>query len=567
MSPPLLTVDNLAVEFHSGGQTVRAVDGISFSIEKGESFALVGESGSGKTVTALSVLRLLTAGGRITQGRALLDGVDLFGLSERDMCRLRGSKVGIVFQDPMTFLNPVLSIGRQVAEVLALHNHLRGKALHSRVLALLEQVGLPEPAQRYNAYPHQLSGGQRQRVMIAIALAGEPDLLIADEPTTALDVTLQAQILRLLKDLQRQTGMALWLITHDLGVVAQIAERVAVMQSGRLVEQASLSTFFDHPQHPYTQNLLAALPSIEHCGRPASPTTTSNASVGYAQRTLHGFTGTEPDATALTVARPLLQVTDYCVYYPVRKGVFQRVVDHVKAVDGVSFALEPGATLALVGESGCGKTSLGKAMLGLIPSHGGEIRFDGTNIADLQGEARRRLCANMQIVFQDPYSSMNPRLTVGDIVAEGLDALYPRLDKTERRERVERLLLQVGLTVAARLRYPHEFSGGQRQRICIARALAVEPKLLVCDEPTSALDVSVQAQIIRLLRQLQEEHGLSYLFISHDLAVVAELAHRVAVMYQGKVVEMGEARQVLLTPRHEYTRRLLEAAPRCRVPG
>ncbi|BBL71347.1 ABC transporter ATP-binding protein [Methylogaea oryzae] len=537
MSQPLLSVENLAVEFRNGGQAVRAVDGVSFRIAKGECFALVGESGSGKTVTALSVLRLLVAGGRIVGGKAALEGTDLFRLSEWDMCRVRGSRVGVVFQDPMTFLNPVLTVGRQIAEAVALHRGLKGDALRTRVVELLDMVGLPDPQSRYGAYPHQLSGGQRQRVMIAIALAGEPDLLIADEPTTALDVTLQVQILGLLKELQQRTGMALWLITHDLGVVAQIADRVAVMQSGRIVEQAPLKTFFERPQHEYTQKLLNSLPTVDGCGRRPAP----------------------------EERRPLLAVEDFRVYYPVRKGVFQRVVDHVKAVDGVSFELEPGSTLALVGESGCGKSTLGKSLLGLIPHHAGAIRFDGEDVTVARGEKRRRLCARMQIVFQDPYSSMNPRLIVGDIVAEGLDSLFPDMTRDERRERVERLLVQVGLPPEARLRYPHEFSGGQRQRICIARALAVEPKLLVCDEPTSALDVSVQAQIIRLLKQLQDDHGLSYLFISHDLAVVAELAHRVAVMRQGRVVEQGDARQVLLSPGHDYTRRLLAAVPR--LPG
>jgi ABC-type microcin C transport system duplicated ATPase subunit YejF len=535
---PLLAVNNLAVEFGNGGQVTRAVDGVDFTIARGECFALVGESGSGKSVTALSVLRLLTAGGRIVQGRAVLDGIDLFGLSEREMCRLRGGKVGIVFQDPMTFLNPVLTVGSQIAEVLALHSGLRGPALKARVVELLDQVGLPDPQARYGVYPHQLSGGQRQRIMIAIALAGEPDLLIADEPTTALDVTLQAQILDLLKTLQQRSGMALWLITHDLGVVAQIADRVAVMQAGRIVEQSSLDGFFQRPQHPYTQKLLDALPSIERAlARP------------------------KPSFCYVAGTPPVLQVQDFRVYYPVRRGILQRVVGQVKAVDGVSLRVEAGQTLALVGESGCGKTTLGKAVLGLIPHSGGTIHFNGSDVAGFSGEERRRLCGKMQIVFQDPYSSMNPRLTVGDVIAEGLDSLYPQMARSERRERVERLLLQVGLAPEARQRYPHEFSGGQRQRICIARALAVEPKLLVCDEPTSALDVSVQAQIIRLLRQLQDDTGLSYLFVSHDLAVVAELACMVAVMYRGQVVELGDARRVLLSPRHEYTRHLLEARP------
>jgi peptide/nickel transport system ATP-binding protein len=532
----LLAVSDLHVAFRQGADWVPAVDGVSFHIGKGESFALVGESGSGKSVTALSVLRLLPHNARIAGGRVRLGGADLFDLPEFAMGAVRGKRIGIIFQDPMSSLNPVLTLGRQIGEVLRLQRGLNGAALKTRALELLDHVGLPDPARHLDEYPHQLSGGMRQRAMIAIALAGEPDLLIADEPTTALDVTLQAQILELLKRLQRETGMALWLITHDFGIVAELADRIAVMRAGRIVEQNGRE-FFQGPRHPYSRELLAAMPRLDACvNRP--PTTHAE--------------------------QPLLEVSDFKVHYPIKKGIFQRTVDYVRAVDGVSFALGRGETLALVGESGCGKTTLGKGILNLIESSGGRVRFEGTDITGLRGEARRRHYAEMQIVFQDPYSSMNPRMVVGDIVEEGLRAQHPAMTAAERRERVEDLLRSVGLPAAARLRYPHEFSGGQRQRICIARALAVEPKLIVCDEPTSALDVSVQAQILRLLRELRERRGLSYLFITHDLAVVAELADRVAVMHRGRIVETGETRQVLFEPEHAYTRRLLAAVPKLR---
>ena len=533
MNTPLLAVENLHVAFRQGAEAVSAVNGISFDIRQGETFALVGESGSGKSVTALSVLRLLPLGGKILQGSARLDGVDLFRIPEREVCLIRGRRVGMIFQDPMSSLNPVMTIGRQIGEVLRLHKRLDGKALKTRAVELLEQVGMPRPAQHFDEYPHQFSGGMRQRAMIAVALAGEPDLLIADEPTTALDVTIQAQILALFKRLQRETGMALWLITHDLGIVATMADRVAVMRKGEIVEAAQAEPFFAKPEHPYSLQLFDARPRLESClGRERA------------------------DA-----APPLLEVRDFKVWYPIKKGLFQRVVDHVRAVDGVSFILPKGQTLALVGESGCGKTTLGKAMLNLIGSAGGQVLFDGLDVTGSAGEARRRRCADMQIIFQDPFSAMNPRMVVGDIIEEGMRALQPELSEAQRRERAEELLEAVGLDKAARLRYPHEFSGGQRQRICIARALAVNPRLIVCDEPTSALDVSVQKQIIGLLKELRRRQGLSYLFISHDLAVVAELADQVAVMKEGKIVEIGPVEQVLFAPTHEYTRKLLQAVP------
>lgn len=542
---PLLSVRDLRVAFSQGGGWVPVVDGLSFDIARSECFALVGESGSGKSITALSILRLLPQGGYIQGGQALLDGTDLFAHSERTMESVRGRRIGIIFQDPMSSLNPVLTLGRQIGETLALQHRLKGQRLRRRAMELFDQVGLPHPARHLDEYPHQLSGGMRQRAMIALALAGEPALLIADEPTTALDVTLQAQVLELLNRLRRETGMALWLITHDFGIVAEIADRIAVMRAGRLVESSG-PEFFEGPCEEYSRALLAAMPRLDAC----------------LEREANAGCSPEPSDGVIS---PLLDVSDFRVHYPIKKGILQRTVDHVRAVDGVSFSLGRGETLALVGESGCGKTTLGKGLLGLVPSSGGGVRLNGEMVIGQRHKQNHHTSRNeIQIVFQDPYSSMNPRMVVGDIVAEGLLAQSPRLSATQRQEKVESLLLAVGLPAATRLRYPHEFSGGQRQRICIARALAVDPQLVICDEPTSALDVSVQAQVIALLRDLQRRHGLSYLFITHDLALVSELANRVAVMQAGKIIEQGPVRQVLLQPQQDYTRRLLAALPKLR---
>lgn len=524
----LFAVENLTVQF--GNACV--VDNISFEIQKGETFALVGESGSGKSMTALAALNLLPHNASVKSDAMRLQNENLAQLAENDWCKIRGRRIAIIFQDPIASLNPVMTIGAQIAEVLKLHFQLSKNEMKQRVIELLQQVELPNAAGRINDYPHQLSGGQRQRVMIAIALAGKPDLLIADEPTTALDVTIQAQILQLLKTIQKQTGMALWLISHDLALVASIAKRVAVMQNGKIVETGEAKSLFENPQHPYTQKLVAALPSMQSC-----------------------------ENKTISEKPVLLQVKNFHCHYPIRKGIFKRVVDYVHAVDGVSFSLEKGKTLALVGESGCGKTTLGKALLHLIPSNGGEVFLDGVSLHELKGEALRQQRAAMQIIFQDPFSSMNPRLLVGEIIAEGLRALRPEMPASERENRVRALLRRVELPETAMYRYPHEFSGGQRQRICIARALAVEPKVIICDEPTSALDVSVQAQIIELLKTLQREQAMSYLFITHDLAVVAEIADDVAVMFKGKIVEQGAVQQVLLSPQHPYTQKLLSAVP------
>ena len=533
MNKPLLSVEQLSVTFNA---QQKVVEDISFNINPGETFALVGESGSGKSITALSVLRLLPNNARLTASAINLNDDNLLQRSEFDICKIRGRRIGLIFQDPMSSLNPVMTIGSQIEEVLIIHFSLPAETIRQRVLELLRQVEIPNPEDRLKDYPHQLSGGQRQRVMIAIALAGNPDLLIADEPTTSLDVTIQAQILALLKAIQQKTGMALWLISHDLALVSSIADRVAVMQQGKIVETGPTQALFSDPKHPYTQKLLAALPSINNAGK------------------------NEP-ANFLEQEKPLLKVNDFKVYYPVRKGLFKRLVDHVRAVDGVSFEIQQGKTLALVGESGCGKTTLGKSLLNLIPATSGQVNLNGVELQGLSGEAIRIIRASIQIVFQDPFSSMNPRMLVNDIIGEGIRALRPDIHTSERKTMVMALLHQVGLPEDAALRYPHEFSGGQRQRICIARALAVEPKLIICDEPTSALDVSVQAQIIQLLKTLQQEKGVSYLFITHDLAVVAEIADDVAVMYQGKIIESGKVKQVLTQPLHPYTQKLLAAAP------
>jgi peptide/nickel transport system ATP-binding protein len=525
--PPLLNIENLSVVFRQSGETVSAVNHLSLSINRGETFALVGESGSGKSVSALAVLRLLPRGGKVVSGSVQLSGEELFKLPEYAFNRIRGRRIGIIFQDPLSALNPVMTIGRQIGEMIRQHFSYGRTEIRVRTLALLAQVGLPRPEQHLRQYPHQLSGGQRQRVMIALALAGEPELLIADEPTTALDVTIQAQILALLKQIQQQTGMALWLITHDLGIVHDMADRIAVMRHGEIVETNGCAAFFDKPVHAYSRQLLDAMPRMQSCrGR-----------------------------SARAGQPPLLTVQDFRVYYPVRSGIFQRTTGYVKAVDGVSFSVAQGESVALVGESGCGKTTLGKALLKLIDHSGGQFSFAG----------QHRSQHALQIIFQDPYAAMDPRMLVGDIVAEGIRVQSPQTEAGALRRQIEQLLEAVGLPAAARLRYPHEFSGGQRQRICIARALAVNPALIICDEPTSALDVSVQRQILDLLKTLRTTQNLSYLFISHDLAVVAELADRILVMHQGVIVESGPAEQILFAPQHAYTRKLLASVPRLRM--
>jgi peptide/nickel transport system ATP-binding protein len=606
MTDKLLQVSNLQVTFGAGSNCVRAVDGVSFDIRRGETFALLGESGCGKSMTALSLLQLVPQpAARIAGGRILLDGQDLLSLPEVAMRSVRGRRIAMIFQEPMTSLNPVLTVGEQIGETLRRHHGMKGRAERARVLELLDAVGIPDPKQRIDEYPHQLSGGMKQRVMISIALAGEPELLVADEPTTALDVTIQAQVLDLLRKLQRDTGMAILLITHDLGVVAEMADRVAVMYAGQIVEQAGRDAFFSAPQHPYSRKLFESLPGLDkRAGRLAvirgSVPSLSQAFNGCrfvdrcdaAWQTCrevvpawvdtdaggvrchladHRYAATRPAATPSTLvgedvvparnetAAELLTVRDLKVHFPIHKGLLRRVAGYVHAVDGVSLTIPAGRTVALVGESGCGKTTVG--ILQLIRPTAGQVRFQNDELTQLSGRALRHRRADFQIIFQDPFSSMNPRMMIGEIIEEGMVAQGIGGDRTARGARVDELLHQVGLNSSMRNRYPHEFSGGQRQRLCIARALAVNPRLIVCDEPTSALDVSVQAQILNLLKRLQDELGLAYLFITHNLAVVGYLAHEVAVMYLGRIVEYGPVEQVLAHPRHPYTRALLSAVP------
>jgi len=524
-----LSVRDLSIAFRSGGRDHLAVDRISFDIVKGECLALVGESGSGKSATALSILRLLpypTA--HHPSGSIHFHGRDLLKLSEREMRQVRGDDITIVFQEPMTSLNPLHTIEKQIGEILLLHRGLTGKPARERTLEVLTQVGIPDPLTRLKAYPHQLSGGQRQRVMIAMALANEPDLLIADEPTTALDVTVQAQIIALLKDIQSRLHMSLLFITHDLGIVRKIAQRVCVMKDGKIVERGDVERVFDSPEHPYTQALMAAEPRPD----PAPP---------------------QPEAPIL------LKTEQLKVWFPITRGLMRKTVGHVKACDGLTIELRKGETLGVVGESGSGKSTLGRAILRLISSDG-LIAFMGNDLQGLTFKEMRPHRRDMQIVFQDPYGSLSPRMSVGDIIKEGLKVHQPELTNKQRDERVAQVLRDVGLNPDMRFRFPHEFSGGQRQRIAVARALVLEPSFIVLDEPTSALDMVIQAQMVDLLRDLQKRHNLTYLFISHDLRVVAALASRLLVMRHGLVVEAGEAAELFRNPKTDYTRALFAAA-------
>lgn len=528
-SETLLQARNLSVAFRQGRNETLAVDRASFKIGRGEAVALVGESGSGKTVSALSILKLLPyPSASHPTGEIFFQGRNLLAAPEDELREIRGRRISMIFQEPMTSLNPLHTIEKQVGEVLKVHRGLDDKDVRVRVLELLRKVGIRDPERRLQAFPHELSGGQRQRVMIAMALANEPDLLIADEPTTALDVTIQAQILELLKDLSREMGMALLLITHDLGIVRKMARRIYVMKSGKIVEEGQTEAIFNDPQHPYTQHLLAAEPK----GKP-SP-----------------FDPSSP---------VVLETTDLKVWFPIKTGLLKRTTDYVKAVDGVSLELREGQTVGIVGESGSGKTTLGLALLRLTSSKG-PIVYIGNRIDSYSSKQMRPLRKEMQIVFQDPYGSLSPRLSVGQIIEEGLIIQHPRLGYEERRARVGAALAEVGLEPEAQDRYPHEFSGGQRQRIAIARAMVLKPKFVMLDEPTSALDMSVQAQIVDLLRGLQNKRELAYLFISHDLRVVQALCNYVIVMRSGKVVEEGPAARIFEAPREAYTRALLAAA-------
>ncbi len=617
----LLRVSNLVIDIG----VACPVDGVSFSIEAGECFALLGESGCGKSMTALGLMRLLPPGARVSQGQVEFAGTQLLALPENRMRQVRGGGIGMIFQEPATSLNPVMRIGHQIGEALALHEQLQGVAARARAVELLMQVGIPDPVRRLDEFPFQLSGGMKQRVMIAMALAGRPRLLIADEPTTALDVTIQAQVLDVLDALRRKQGMAVLLISHDLGVVARMADRVGVMYAGQLVEEAPRAQFFAHPAHPYSVRLFSALPDparrganlatipgnvppaethhvgcrfVERCPealaqcREAAPAwravnadqrmrcvlerlpgiekvgTSRGLPAGRADdapRSFESFSGQSPSGTAAegdhdTMVPPLLSVNDLRVHFPIRRGLLQRTVGHVRAVDGISLQLQAGRTLALVGESGCGKTTAGKAILQLVSPTSGQVHLKGQLLVGLSTSELRPLRAQMQMIFQDPFASLNPRMRVGDIITEGMRTLGLAAGRKKKSaERVAELLGRVGLAAEMASRYPHEFSGGQRQRIAIARALAVNPSLLVCDEPTSALDVSVQAQILNLLAQLQREQQLAFLFITHNIAVVDYLAHEVAVMYLGRIVERGTTDEVLRNPQHPYTQALLAA--------
>ena len=552
---PLLDVHGLYVDIAGESGMTHAVKRLHLAISRRETFALVGESGCGKSMTALALLRLLPDAGRIVGGQIDLDGEDLNRLPESAMRGVRGGRIGIIFQEPSTSLNPVMRVGDQIIETLIAHTPLRGAAARARAVDWLRRVGIPEPERRIDDYPFQFSGGQKQRVMIAIALAAEPVLLIADEPTTALDVTVQAQVLDLLADIQREMGMAVLLITHDLAVVKNVAHHVALMRGGEIVESADAEEFLRAPKHPYARQLFEAIPTFEKRGTPL--TESGLEAMARDDARMAGSPKTRD-------AGVVLDVQDLKVHYPVRKGPLRRIASWVKAVDGVAFTLKAGETLALLGESGCGKTTTGKALLRLIDgAHvSGRAMLQGHDLLSADRRTLQRLRQDIQIVFQDPYASLDPRMRVGDILDEGLASLRTGMDKESRRAHAARLIERVGLPSNTLARYPHEFSGGQRQRIAIARALAVEPKVLICDEPTSALDVSVQAQILDLLRELQLELGIAYLFITHNFGVVEYLADRIAVMDGGRIIELGQADAVLHQPRQDMTRRLLAAVPR-----
>ncbi len=618
----LLEIDNLETILHTGDAPVHAVDGLSLTISKGETFALLGESGCGKSMTALSIMRLLPDVGEILAGSIKINGQDLLQLPETNMRTIRGKHISMIFQEPMLSLNPVLTIAEQINEVLTRHFNLTSEACQKRIVELLDQVGIPDASRRMHDYSFQFSGGMKQRAMIAMALAGEPQLLIADEPTTALDVTIQAQVLELMRQIQQRNHMAILLITHDLGVVSEMAQRIAVMYAGEIVELATRENFFANPAHPYSKQLFASLPekqkrdqplavisgnvpsltqtfvgcrfadrcdhAMERCHQlpPQWETMVTGHQVrchlysnSETQRASHQSTqlrlgleeNTQAEVISSSTNTTLLKVDNLKVHFPIRRGLFKRVVGQVKAVDGLSLTIHSGKTLALVGESGCGKTTVGKSILQLISPTEGSVRFKNQELIGLEREALRQMRSEFQFVFQDPYSSLNPRMRIIEILSEGMDALNvtathePDHKKNPtafpREKAIDALLQQVGLPLETKWRYPHEFSGGQRQRIAIARALAVNPKLLICDEPTSALDISVQAQILNLLNSLQNNLGLAFLFITHNIAVVEYLADDIAVMYLGRIVERGQIDEVTSNPKHPYTQALLSAVP------
>ena len=604
----MLEIDDLHVALDADAGLVRAIAGMTLSLSRGETFALVGESGCGKSMTALALMRLLPENGHVAAGAVRLDGENLLALPEGQMRSMRGGRLSMIFQEPSTSLNPVMRVGDQIVEAIEAHTELRGAAARAKAIDWLGRVGIPEPQRRIDDYPFRLSGGQKQRVMIAIALAAEPDYLIADEPTTALDVTIQAQILDLIRDLQRERRLGVLLITHDLAVVSGMAHRVALMYAGQIIEVAPVAEFFAHPKHPYARLLLQALPGAGRRGEPLAAIAGTvpplwlafagcrfwprcDKAMGHCASTLPQLTdeGPQHQVRCLVYSQPgeplprapvaakvlvpapagqgasLLDVRDLRVRFALKAPLFSRGPRHFDAVDGVSYQLHAGRTLALVGESGCGKTTSGKAIVQLLRRQAqisGQALFEGQDLFRLDGSALVKARRSIQIIFQDPFASLNPRMRVAEVLEEGLIALRPELDASKRRERLHTLVDQVGLRRDALQRWPHEFSGGQRQRIAIARALAVEPRLIVCDEPTSALDVSVQAQILNLLRDLQREQGLAYLFITHNIGVVEYIADDIAVMQAGRVVEQGPCADVLGRPAEAYTRDLLAAVPR-----
>lgn len=564
-SQDLIRIENLSVQFKTDEGTVNAVKNISFSIPKGKTVGLVGESGSGKSVSSLAIMRLIpNPPGKVTSGKIIFDGKDLLSLSEADMRSVRGNRISMIFQEPMTSLNPVFTVGDQICETLMLHQKLDKNAAMEKAEDLLSQVGIPNPKDRLNSYPHEMSGGQRQRVMIAMAIACEPELLIADEPTTALDVTIQKQILELLADLQKKYKMSVLFITHDLGVIADIADEVVVMYKGDIVEKGRTEDLFTAPKHPYTRGLLACRPALDRNPH-RLPVVSDFMSEDGKERAfdMSKLQVAKVNRTSTDEQNPVvLEIKNLKKHFTLKRSFLGKATQWVKAVDDISLKVRRGRTLGLVGESGCGKTTLGRTILRLLEPTEGSIIYNGTDITQLDREAMRNMRRKMQIIFQDPYASLNPRMTVGAALIEPMIIHNIGANKEERLEMAAKLIKRVGLEPHMLNRYPHEFSGGQRQRVCIARALAVQPEFIICDESVSALDVSIQAQILNLLLDLQEEFNLTYVFISHDLAVVKFISDEIAVMYGGKVVEMNDAISIYEKPQHDYTKKLLSAIPK-----
>lgn len=561
---PLISIRDLCVDFKTDQGIVRAVNNVSFDIPKGKTLGLVGESGSGKSVTSLAIMGLIpNPPGIISQGEILFEGQDLTKLKNEDFYKIRGNKISMIFQEPMTSLNPVFTVGNQIEEAIILHQKVTKKEARERAISLLDEVGIPDPSKKIDSYPHEMSGGQKQRVMIAMAMACEPKLLICDEPTTALDVTIQKQVLELMHELQRKRNMSMLFITHDLAVIADIADEVAVMFRGDLVEHAPCHQLFKDPQHPYTQGLLACRPSLEK--NPKRLLTVDDFLNSDQKKDVNvELSDSDIKRPNTTESDVILEVNNLSKYFPIKGGLFGRVVNQFKAVDDVSFKLQKGKILGLVGESGCGKTTLGRTILKLTDATEGSVSYKGTDITQMSQKEFRSFRKKMQIIFQDPYSSLNPRMTIGDIVTEPMDIHGVGANKKERYQMASELLERVGLAGNHLNRYPHEFSGGQRQRICIARALSLKPEFIICDESVSALDVSVQAQVLNLLLDLKEEFDLSYIFISHDLSVIKFISDEIGVMNKGRIVEFANSEEIYANPKDPYTRKLLDAIPKGR---